>query len=172
MEPCRGGKLANFDDAANSLLKKIRPDDSIASWAFRWVKSLPNVQTILSGMNTIEQVRDNVKTFSETTPMRHEEREALDAVIKTLANLVPCTACRYCCEGCPQTLDIPRLIALYNEMSATHTPSLIFSLAAFMEQELPKNCVACGACARVCPQSIDIPAVMKKLDEAIAARKK
>jgi predicted aldo/keto reductase-like oxidoreductase len=172
MEPCRGGKLANFDEATKGLLKKIRPDDSIASWAFRWVKSLPNVQVILSGMNTIEQLRDNVKTFSETDPIRPEEQEALEAVIKTFANLVPCTACRYCCEGCPQTLDIPRLITLYNEMSAAHTPSLIFTIAAFAEHELPKNCVACGACAKVCPQNIDIPAVMKKLDEAIATRKK
>ncbi|MDR2792156.1 MAG: aldo/keto reductase [Treponema sp.] len=171
MEPCRGGKLANLDEAAAALLKKIRPDDSLASWAFRWVKSLPHAQMILSGMNTLEQVRDNVKTFSGTAPMRSEEREALNAVIKMFANVVPCTSCRYCCEGCPQSLDIPRLIALYNEMSAAYTPSLIFTLAAFAEHELPENCVSCGACAQACPQSIDIPAVLKKLGEVIAARK-
>jgi predicted aldo/keto reductase-like oxidoreductase len=113
MEPCRGGRLANFNDTTNALLKKIRPHDSIASWAFRWVKSLPNVQIVLSGMSTLEQLRDNVKTFSDDTPLTAEKQNALTEVVKTLVNLVPCTACRYCCEGCPQNLDIPKLIALY-----------------------------------------------------------
>jgi predicted aldo/keto reductase-like oxidoreductase len=175
MEPCRGGRLANFNDKTNALLKKIRPHDSIASWAFRWVKSLPNVQMVLSGMNTLEQLQDNVKTFSDETPLTAEEQKTLDEVVETLVNLVPCTACRYCCEGCPQNLDIPKLIALYNEANHADAFSWMqigFTLNAMKEAELPSSCIACGSCAQVCPQSIDIPAVMKKFDEAITARKK
>jgi predicted aldo/keto reductase-like oxidoreductase len=171
MEPCRGGRLANFDEKTNALLKKMRTNDSIASWAFRWLQALPNVQVVLSGMNTIEQLQDNSKTFSENIPLTHEEREVLGNVVKTLASLVPCTVCRYCTEGCPQNLDIPRLIALFNEMSNDPTPSLGFTIAALKENEMPSNCTACGNCTRTCPQSIDIPDIMKKLAKLIAGWK-
>jgi predicted aldo/keto reductase-like oxidoreductase len=171
MEPCRGGRLANFDEKTNALLKKMRPNDSIASWAFRWLQTLPDVQVVLSGMNTIEQLQDNSKTFSDNIPLTHEEHEVLENVVKTLVNLVPCTVCRYCTEGCPQNLDIPRLIALFNEMSGDPTPSLVFTIAAFKENETPSNCVSCGNCTRACPQGIDIPDIMKKLAKLIAGRK-
>jgi predicted aldo/keto reductase-like oxidoreductase len=82
----------------------------------RWVKSLPNVQVVLSGMNNLEQMQNNVKTFSETAPITTEEQTAIDRVVKTLVDLVPCTACRYCREGCPALLDIPKLIGIYNEV--------------------------------------------------------
>jgi predicted aldo/keto reductase-like oxidoreductase len=172
MEPCRGGKLANFDEMTNGLLKKIRPADSVVSWAFRWIKSLPNVQVVLSGMSSLDQLQDNIKTFSETASLTADEQKVLDKVAKTLVNLVSCTACRYCCEGCPQTLDIPRLIALYNEMSAPRTNSLVFTIEALGETERPEHCIACGACAQVCPQGIDIPGIMKKLIGAMASYKK
>jgi predicted aldo/keto reductase-like oxidoreductase len=171
MEPCRGGKLANFDEKTNGILKQKRPDDSIASWAVRFAASLPNVQVVLSGMSTLEQLQDNLKTFSSPAPMTQAENELVQQVVTSLMNQIPCTACRYCCEECPQKLDIPRLISLFNEVSFEVAPGLDTRLAALKSEELPSNCIACGACKQICPQGIDIPAIMKKLEAAIAARK-
>jgi predicted aldo/keto reductase-like oxidoreductase len=86
-------------------------------------------------------------------------------------NLVPCTACRYCCEACPQGLDIPKLISIYNEMSFDASPGLNFPLAALTPQEMPMNCIGCGACKALCPQEIEIPEIMKKLSEGIQQRR-
>jgi predicted aldo/keto reductase-like oxidoreductase len=94
MEPCCGGRLASLNEKADAMLKKGRPDDSIASWAFRFLQSLPNVQVVLSGMTTMEQVVENVKLFSEPDPTTEEEHELLQQAIATMVNLVPCTACR------------------------------------------------------------------------------
>ncbi len=163
MEPCRGGVLISFDDEINGMLKAARPDDSIASWAFSFVKSLSNVLVVLSGMNEISQMDDNIKTFSDPNPLTDEESKLLDKVTERLIRLVPCTACRYCCEECPQGLDIPKLISLYNEMSYAHSPGLMFTIAALKDTDMPHNCIACEACKHPCPQSIEIPKIMQEL---------
>jgi uncharacterized protein len=167
MEPCRGGKLASLNDQANAMLKNARPNDSIASWAFRFLQSLPNVQVVLSGMTTMEQLKENIGTFTKFDPMTDAEKELLQQAIATLMNTVPCTACRYCCDGCPQGLDIPKLISMYNEMSFDNPFTLKFTMDAMKESELPSACLACGACSKLCPQEIEIPDVMKRFDEAI-----
>lgn len=168
MEPCRGGRLASLDEETNAMLKKARPNDSIASWAFRFVKSLPGVQVVLSGMTHIDQLKDNIKTFSDPTPITEEEIELLRKVVSRLVDLVPCTSCRYCCEGCPNNLDIPMLISLYNEFSFEPSPGLRFTIDALTDEEMPSNCIACGECKKLCPQEIDVPVIMKKLSEAIS----
>ncbi len=168
MEPCRGGKLASLNEESDAILKKARPDDSIASWAFRFLQSLPNIQVVLSGMTTMEQLKDNIKTFSVFNPAANAEKELLQQVVAGMVNMVPCTACRYCCEDCPQGLDIPKLISLYNEMSFDNPSTLKFTMDALKEAELPSACLACGNCAKVCPQGIEIPDVMKRFAEAIA----
>jgi len=168
MEPCRGGRLASLGKEATALLKAARPNDSIASWAFRFVKSLPNVQVVLSGMSEISQAIDNVSTFSDPAALSEAEQAVLQQVVDSLVHLVPCTACRYCCEGCPASLDIPKLIALYNEMSFEQSASVHMALAAMGDAQGPANCIACGACRQVCPQGIDVPAVMAALTAAIA----
>jgi len=168
MEPCRGGRLASLNEKADAMLKKARPDDSIASWAFRFLQSLPNVQVVLSGMTTMEQVVENIKLFSEPDPTTEEEKELLQQAIATMVNLVPCTACRYCCDGCPQGLDIPKLISMYNEASFENPFTLNFTLDAMKEAELPSACLACGDCKTLCPQDIDIPDIMKRFAETIA----
>jgi predicted aldo/keto reductase-like oxidoreductase len=150
------------------MLKKARPNDSVASWAFRFLQSLPNVQVVLSGMTTMEQVVENVDLFSEPDPTTEEEKELLGQVVATLVDLVPCTACRYCCEVCPQGLDIPKLISMYNEASFENPFILRFTLDAMTEAELPSACLACGDCKELCPQGIDIPDVMERFVEAIA----
>jgi predicted aldo/keto reductase-like oxidoreductase len=168
MEPVRGGRLAALDAKADAMLKRARPNDSLASWAFRFLQSLPNVQVVLSGMSTMEQVVENVRLFSEPEPTTEEEKELLQQVVAALVDLVPCTACRYCCDVCPQGLDIPKLISMYNEASFGNAFILNFTLGAMTEAELPSACLACGDCKALCPQDIDIPDIMERFVEAIA----
>ena len=170
MEPCRGGRLTNLDPQTTAMLKEARPNDSIASWAFRFLQNLPGVQVTLSGMSTMEQLKDNLGTFSQPTEWTREDAALINQVVATLVNLVPCTACRYCCEACPQGLDIPKLISIYNEMSFDASPGLNFTLASLTPQEMPMNCIGCGACKALCPQEIEIPEIMTNLSEAIQRR--
>jgi len=172
MEPCRGGRLASLNEKADAMLKKARPNDSIASWAFRFLQSLPNAQVVLSGMTTMEQVVENVKLFSDPDPTTEEEKELLQQAIATMVSLVPCTGCRYCCDACPQGLDIPKLISMYNDASFENPFTLNFTLGAMTEEELPSACLACGACGELCPQDIDIPDIMEKFAETLANRPK
>ena len=162
MEPVRGGRLASLTPEANAMLKSARPDASIASWAFRFLQTLPNVAVTLSGMTTMEQVRENVALFEKYDPLTDAESNLLDKAMQSMMNLVPCTACRYCCEGCPRALDIPKLINMYNEASNEASFSMRFTLDAMGENELPSACLECGACKKVCPQGIDIPGVMRR----------
>lgn len=172
MEPCRGGRLAALNPTADAMLKKARPGDSIASWAFRFLQSLPNVQVVLSGMTTMEQVVENVRLFAAPDPTTEGEKELLRQAVAAMVSLVPCTACRYCCDACPQGLDIPKLISMYNDASFENPFTLNFTLGAMAEEELPAACLACGACSELCPQEIDIPAVMARFAETLAKRAK
>ena len=165
MEPVRGGRLASLTDNANAILKNARPDDTIASWAFRFLQSLPNMQVVLSGMTSMEQIIDNVKTFSKVDPMTEAEKAILNKAVAEMADLVPCTACRYCCEACPQYLDIPKLISIYNESSFVNPHMLSFSMREMKENELPTACLGCGNCKSLCPQGINIPVVMQKFSD-------
>jgi predicted aldo/keto reductase-like oxidoreductase len=165
MEGVRGGKLAALNDTATAILKKARPGDSIASWAFRFLQGLPNVQVVLSGMTTLEQTIENVGLFSKEEPLSADEQKLLQAAIDSMADLVPCTACCYCTEGCPKSLDIPGLISMYNEQNFNKS----FSAGALRPEEQPAACVACGACSKICPQGIDIPGVLKKYAVALSA---
>jgi predicted aldo/keto reductase-like oxidoreductase len=168
MEGVRGGRLASLNEEAEAMLKTARRDDSIASWAFRFLQSLPNVQVVLSGMSTMEQVVENVRLFSEADPATEEEKALLQQVVDTMWDLVPCTACRYCCDVCSQGLDIPKLISMYNEAGFERAFTLSFVLGAMKEEELPSACQACGECVALCPQDIDIPDIMDKFAEVIA----
>ena len=164
MEPVRGGKLAKLDEASEAKLRALRPDDSTASWALRWVQGVPNVKMILSGMSNVEQMVDNVKTFSEDKPLSADERELLLTFAEGMKNILPCTACRYCCDGCPMGLNIPFLISLCND--ARVTPNDINIAARYEslpEDKMASACIGCGACVKSCPQSIDVPAAMREL---------
>ena len=168
MEGVRGGRLASLNEEAEALLRTARPNDSVASWAFRFLQSLPNVQVVLSGMSTMEQVVENVQLFSEPDPTTEDEKALLQQVVDSMVDLVPCTACRYCCDVCPQGLDIPKLISMYNEASFERAFTLSFVLGAMKEEELPSACLACGDCKEICPQGIDVPGIMEKFAEVIA----
>ena len=162
LEPVRGGKLADLGEENNARLKAARPDESVASWAFRWLMEIPEVATVLSGMSSFEQMQDNVKTFSEDKPLTNEEKEMLMEIAESLKQGVPCTACRYCCEGCPMELDIPMLLAGYNDLKFQSSFTVGMQMDGTPKEKWPHNCIGCGACVAVCPQQIDIPEVMKE----------
>ena len=157
MEPVRGGKLVSLSDAAEAKLHAARPDETTVSWCFRFLQELPNVKMILSGMSDRQQMIDNVATFAAPKPMTEEQIALILEVAEELKDAVPCTACRYCCDGCPMELDIPFLLSVYNDIRfapVTNTAMRIDSLPA---NKRPTACVACGRCAQICPQKIDIP---------------
>ena len=165
MEPMKGGRLAVLNDAARKILKDAAPERSIPSWGFRYLIGLPNVQTVLSGMGSIEMIEDNAATFHEHKPLDEQEQEILrqahDAYICDMG--VPCSGCRYCCDNCPEELNIPLLISAYNEFSITGKTWRIVGLD---KTKGPEYCIECGACMRHCPQKIRIPEVLKKLKES------
>ena len=164
MEPVRGGKLASLAAEDEKKLKSLRPDDSIASWAFRFLQALPEVKVILSGMSDMKQVKDNIKTFEEEKPLNAEESAVLDAIAREMLakTSLPCTACRYCTSHCPKHLDIPELIKLYNEHRFTGGGFIApMGVSALAEEKRPSACIGCRSCEKVCPQQIKISEMMK-----------
>ena len=161
MEPVRGGKLAKLSDSEEAALKAIRPDESAAAWGFRFLQGLPNVTMVLSGMSNMEQMQDNVKTFDAPKPLSSAELEQILNLAEGMKNSVPCTACRYCCAGCPMELDIPMLLATYNEIVCAPSFTTSMRMEALPKGKHPSDCVACGQCTQICPQNIDIPKHLK-----------
>ncbi len=157
MEPVRGGKLANLPEADAATLRTLRPDESVAAWALRWLQDIEGVTMILSGMSSMEQMIDNVKTFEAANSLTAAEQDALRPIAARLANSVPCTACRYCCDGCPQGLDIPTLLAHYNDLRADPVFGVRIRVEAIPPEKRPEACIKCGKCSRSCPQNINIP---------------
>ena len=168
MEPLRGGRLASLSEADEARMKALRPEESIASWSFRWLQRLPNVKVVLSGMSAMDQMTDNVSTFSGGTPLDDREAALAEEIAEGMKNALPCTRCRYCCDGCPMGLDIPMLIHAYNDVKFASSMTVAMQFDALPEEKKPSACIGCGACAAVCPQNIDIPAAMAELAETIA----
>ena len=173
MEPVRGGKLTQLSEENAAILAEARPDESPAAWAFRFVQGIPEVVVTLSGMSNLEQLRQNVATFSEERPLGEKDRAALARVVGNMLgrHTVPCTACRYCTDHCPMGLDIPKLLELYNEAMVTggdggFIPSMYVS--TLPEDKRPDACVGCGSCAAVCPQRIDIPGTLADFASRLA----
>jgi len=160
MEPVRGGRLAAPGEDAIARMKQARSDTSPASWAFRFLQDLPGVSMVLSGMSNMAQMVDNVATFEAPAPLSEAERAMLFDIAESMKNSVPCTACRYCCDGCPAGLDIPLLLSAYNEIRFSPTSNVKMRVEAIPEEKQPASCIGCGACAAVCPQNIDIPGAM------------
>ena len=165
MEPVRGGKLSRMPEDMDAQFRAMRPDESISAWAFRFLQGLENVTMVLSGMSNMEQMIDNVKTYSEHKPLNAQETVLAFEAADKLKGALPCTGCRYCCDGCPVGLDIPRLISLY--MDGKFYPSLNISMQydAMPEDKVFSACIGCGQCAAVCPQNIDVPAAMQEAAE-------
>jgi len=167
MEPVRGGKLAKLDATNEARLKALRPDESVAAWGFRFLQNLPNVTMVLSGMSNMEQMQDNIRTFSEEKPITEEEQALLFDIAEGMKDSVPCTACRYCVDGCPMGLDIPTFLATYNELRVAPSTNAVMHIEFMEEDKKPSACIACGKCTHICPQNIDIPGALRDLTDRI-----
>ena len=168
MEPCRGGKLAVLREEESAKLKKFSDTASDASYTFRFLQDLPNIKVILSGMNEVSQVEDNLKTFETHVPLSEEERNTLFEIAEGMKKGVPCTACRYCCDGCPVQLNIPYLLSVYNDYKYAPNAVSGMRLDGLSENELPSACIQCGQCTHACPQSIDVPKALAELADMYA----
>lgn len=174
MEPVKGGSLANLPDDINAMFQEERPNDSIASWALRYVGSFSNVKVILSGMSDMNQVEDNLKTFVDFEPLSTQEQMVVENVAKTLHSRVQngCTSCKYCMP-CPAGVNIPGSFGVWNEY---HVYGNVKDTAYSWTKEIPdeakpKNCIKCGKCEKVCPQKIhireDLERLQKELDVVV-----
>ena len=168
MEPLRGGKLAALSQEAAAALQALRPAESIPGWAFRFLQSIHGVTMILSGMSSMPQLQDNVRTFASEQPLNDNEMKELLRIGGHMGASVPCTACHYCTTHCPQKLDIPELIRLYNDMVFSNGSfSARNAINAMPAEKQPSACIGCGSCQAVCPQQIHIPDIMKDLSERL-----
>ena len=163
MEPLRGGKLASLAPEDEAKLKALRPDEGIPAWAFRYLQSIPSVVVTLSGMSNMEQMKENIATFETDKPLNETELETLHAIAQGMVKkiVLPCTACHYCTSHCPQGLDIPNLLSLYNEHCFTQGGFIApMALSAIPADKQPSACIGCRSCEAVCPQDIKISEAM------------
>jgi predicted aldo/keto reductase-like oxidoreductase len=170
MEPFRGGQLASLAEADEEKLKALRPDEKIPAWAFRFLLSIPEVKMILTGASSFDQLKENIGTFSEEKALSEKEETALlsiaDEMVKKIA--LPCTACGYCLSHCPQQLEIPKLLNLYNEHFFTGGGFIApFALMAMGKDKQPSACIGCKQCEEVCPQQIKISEAMTDFTEKL-----
>ncbi len=165
MEPVRGGMLANMSPENEARFKAKRPDDSVASWALRYVASLPGVMTVLSGMSNEEQMNDNIKTFTNFEPVTDDEMKVIDEVTKDILSIpqIGCTACKYCTPGCPQNISIPDVFRTVNTLRRYPDDWRSKNFYHGLTQRYGKasDCIACGQCESVCPQHLHIIDLLK-----------
>ena len=187
MEPLLGGRLASLTDHLNARLKEREPEESIASWAFRFSGSFPNVLTVLSGMTYKEHLEDNIRTYAPLRPLNEEEMALLEDTAQVMIGYpsVPCTTCEYCMP-CPYGINIPAIFSHYNKCinegnvaSSNQDPNYARARRAFLvgyDRSVPKlrqasHCIACDQCKPHCPQSIDIPAQLQRIDHYVESLK-
>lgn len=160
MEPVRGRYLATLDEQRAKPFLEMEPNRSIASWAIRWVESLPQVTVVLSGMSDMAQLEDNVAMMTNFEPMNEKELEAVAKVVEEIrkVNDIPCTGCRYCMD-CPMGVDIPEIFAIYSRLKIFgKDKSFVEDYKEVMENgNGAEHCVGCQQCMNHCPQSIEIP---------------
>lgn len=185
MEPLKGGALANLTPDAEAILKEAAPDKSIASWAFRYVGSLPNVLTVLSGMTEMEHLKDNLDTFCNFKPLSEKENEVLAKAIEEYRRYeqIGCTTCRYCMP-CKYGVDIPAIFTAYNtavkesnipDMSDPNGSKFNKKKRAFLatyyntvpEGARADKCIGCGNCKTACPQKLDIPTLIMEIRDMV-----
>ena len=162
MEPLRGGTLASLSEENTEKLKALRPEEKTPAWAFRYLQTIPEVVVTLSGMSNYEQLEENIHTFENEKPLDPKEMETILGIADSMVNGVPCTSCHYCTSHCPQGIDIPSMLKLYNEHSFTGGGFIApMALMAVPEDKQPSACVGCRSCEAVCPQQIKISEVLE-----------
>ena len=185
MEPLRGGAFGRMAQELTDQLKAVRPDDSTARWAFRWVGSYPNILTTLSGMNRMDHLEEHIKTCSPLEACTEAENKLLAKIADEMSGFptIPCTTCEYCMP-CPYGVDIPGNFAYYNEAVNNHILPLPDKTAADFvarkqaftdgfKKALPDQekwayqCQDCEVCLSKCPQQIRIPNQMARIVETL-----
>lgn len=170
MEPVRGGQLVNITNEAKAKFAAVNPDMPPVEWALRWLLSMPQVTTILSGASSLDQMKQNIAIFDKDEPLSDAEKAVVAEVAHdmTAGDVLPCTACHYCTSHCPLELDIPHLLALYNEHKLSKGGFIApMALAALPDDKQPSSCIGCGSCSAVCPQQIDIPGALADFAEML-----
>ena len=188
MEPLLGGRLANVPDNIVAKMKQREPEQSVASWAFRFAGTPEGVLTVLSGMTYMEHLRDNLCTFSPLKPLTSEEQKFLMEIADDIYNLktIPCNECNYCMP-CPYGIDIPAVLLHYNKCikegnmpgNDAADPDYRRARRAFLigyDRSVPRlrqadHCIGCGQCVEHCPQRIDIPKEMQRIDKFVEGLK-
>ena len=170
MEPIKGGNLAALPKEIEEMFKEKRPNDSLASWALRWVASMPNIMTVLSGMSNMEQTKDNIGTFTNFDKTTDEENRLVLNAAKAIRSRVAngCTGCGYCMP-CPAGVDIPKNFHIWNQY---HMYMNLGGLNWMWNNEIGQDqkahkCIKCGACEKVCPQKIKIREDLERMEEEI-----
>lgn len=161
MEPIKGGLLANIKPEARACLDACDPSASSASYALRFVASLPGVKVVLSGMSTLQQLEDNVSVFKDFNPLSPEEEAAVKAAGDIILNapIIPCTSCHYCEKGCPMSIRIPDIFKRYNMLitfGEHFRPHGLYRELIAAGSGRAGDCVKCGQCEAACPQHINI----------------
>ncbi len=172
MEPVKGGTLAKLTPELEAKFKAAKPDSSIASWAMRFVGSLPGVMTILSGMSSPEQMEDNLHTFSPFVPLSEDEKALVEEVRRAIMDVpqIGCTACRYCTDGCPMSISIPDVFRAVNTIRLYHDefrPRSFYRGLVGQGHGRASDCIACGQCESVCPQHLHIIDLLKEAAEML-----
>jgi predicted aldo/keto reductase-like oxidoreductase len=169
MEPLLGGKLVNgLPKAAKELLEETKKGDS-AAWAFRWLYDQPEVTVVLSGMNTLTQLQENLETAQESSPgmLSSDDKERIQKVVEIFnaSYKIRCTGCNYCMP-CPKGINIPGCFSAYNTSysmgwMAAMVQYMTFSASAGAQGHFAGDCIGCGKCQKHCPQGIEIPKELK-----------
>lgn len=183
MEPLLGGRLANVPDHIVERLKQQEPERSVASWAFRYAGTFPNVLTVLSGMTYMEHLQDNLRSYCPLKPLTDEDMEYLYETANLMVQYptIPCNDCKYCMP-CPYGLDIPAILLHYNKCvnqgnvpESKQSPNYREARRAFLvgyDRSVPKlrqasHCIGCRRCVPHCPQNINIPKQLHRIDDFV-----
>ena len=171
MEPIRGGMLASMAPEIEAKFKAARPDKSVASWALRFVGTLPGVMTILSGMSNEEQMEDNIGTFTDFEPLSEDEKRIVDEVTDEILSMaqIGCTACKYCVDGCPMSISIPDVFRTINTLRRYPDDwrSKNFYSGLIQRSGKASDCIGCGQCEGVCPQHLPIIELLKEASQIL-----